>query len=122
MFLVGHLSEVLFGSDLLGVLFEGSEGLLQQFLRVVGRDDRFIRVHSLVALAMTQRMVRCAFSSRLIRAARAVLQQLSLAEGEARKFACRPHLVQISVQVVTKGLVQEATHLPKFLLSLNFEH
>ena len=93
MFLAGHLSEALFGPNLLGVLFEGSERLLKQFLGVVSCDNRLVRVYSFVALTISRRLV--------IRATCAILQ-LSFAEGESRKLPCRPHLVQVLVQVVTK--------------------
>ena len=42
MFFAGHLSELLFSLNLLGVFFEGSERLLKQFLGVVSRDDSLI--------------------------------------------------------------------------------
>ena len=42
VFLAGHIPELLLSLNLLGVLFEGSERLLKQFLGVVSRDDRLI--------------------------------------------------------------------------------
>ena len=69
-----HLLQVIFRQHFFGILFEASERLLKQFLRVIGDYNRFVRVNGALLV--------CLFG-----AACALLSLLDLSEGESRQLA-----------------------------------